>query len=105
MKRLRYLVSGLLLLLLVGAAQAQDSPRLIIDIDRLGQMSVLPEGAAERLDEEASREHVLAQLSRNPALPILLRSDVRAPFSSYSRVATWLKESGAESIGILIDGE
>ena len=105
MNRMRYLVSGLLLLVLVGAAQAQDGPRVIIDIDRLGQMSVLPEGATERLDEDASREHVLAQLSRNPTLPILLRSDVRAPFATYTRVVTWLRESGAESIGILIDGE
>ena len=101
MKRLRYLVSGLLFLLLVGAAQAQDSPRVIIDIDRQGQMSVLPEGATERLDEAASREHVLAQLSRNPAVPILVRCDVPVPFPSFSRVVRWLQDSGAESIGIL----
>ena len=105
MKRVRYLISGLLLLVFAGAAQAQDSPRLIVNLDRLGQISVVPEGATEPLDANASREHVLDQLSRDPALPILVRSDMRASPASVSQVVRWLRDSGADSVGILVDRE
>ena len=105
MNRVRCLFACLVSVVLIGTAhgQANQDPRLVIDIDRLGVISVVADDTAERLNESASRQHVLSVLDRYPNMPILIRSDVRASFDSVSQVVAWLRESGADSIGILTD--
>ena len=94
-------------LFLVNNAYSQEtSPESVnLNLDREGFVHVPSEESIEPLDEEQSRAQVISLLGREPATPVVISVDSRAPNREVIALLDWLKDVGARSIALVSSDE
>jgi biopolymer transport protein TolR len=82
----------------------KDSEPVVLSIDREGRFFLnLGDATDAPVDEATIIERVTAVVTRNPALPVLVKGDEGVPYGRVVIGATLLQKAGATKIGFLTD--
>ena len=87
----------------IATAEPDEEP-LVLSVNAEGQMFL---NIGDREDEPIDAERVVslasAVLRQKPALPVLVRADLKVPYGRVVEAMVLLQDAGAEKVGFLTD--